>query len=369
MSDFVIKNGVLTKYTGSGGDVVIPDEVIKIGNKAFEWCKNLQNVTIPKNIAKIGNNAFHGCENLQNVIIPEGVKKIEDRTFCGCKKLQNIVIPKSVIEIGKDAFCGCESLQNIAIPENVTVIEGAFSYCKNLQSIVVPKSVVKISDGTFFGCTKIKLIVLDEKLLFCTESMVDSSYGLVVKSENGISLFARSSKTLSNNKIDFIDKGDWNAYDVDIINNGPCYKYRAEARFLGALGTNTLNRLLDVFPPAQQPQIRAMTAGSMRGIVCQQLIPDGFGGLTLVYEIMLNTMAVSNIISEGKAFQLKSTMAVGVKQGMCTMDQCILEKFNQGLITYEAGRPYMVDSATIAQMEQLHAVREAQKLKAQAQRR
>ena len=129
---------------------------------------------------------------------------------------------------------------------------------------------------------------------------------------------------------------------------------------------NTLNRLLDVFPPAQQPQIRAMTAGSMRGIVCQQLIPDGFGGLTLIYEIMLNIMAVSNIISEGKAFQLKSTMSVGVKQGMCTMDQCIFEKYNQGLITYEAGRPYMVDSSTIAQMEQLYATREAQKLAALA---
>ena len=125
---------------------------------------------------------------------------------------------------------------------------------------------------------------------------------------------------------------------------------------------NTLNRLLDVFPPAQQPLIRAMTSGSMRGVVCQKLIPDGYGGLTLVYEIMLNTMAVSNIISEGKAFQLKSTMAVGVKQGMCTMDQCILEKYTQGLITYEAGRPHMTDMATIAQYEQLHAVREAQKL-------
>ena len=127
---------------------------------------------------------------------------------------------------------------------------------------------------------------------------------------------------------------------------------------------NTLNRLLDVFPPAQQPQIRAMTAGSMRGIICQKLIPDGFGGLTLVYEIMLNTMAVSNIISEGKAFQLKSTMSVGVKQGMCTMDQCILEKYTQGLITYEAGRPHMVDSVAISQMEQLHATREAKKLAA-----
>ena len=127
---------------------------------------------------------------------------------------------------------------------------------------------------------------------------------------------------------------------------------------------NTLNRLLDVFPPAQQPQIRAMTAGSMRGIICQKLIPDGFGGLTLIYEIMLNIMAVSNIISEGKAFQLKSTMSVGIKQGMCTMDQCILDKYDQGLITYEAGRPHMVDSAVITQMEQLHAMREAQKLAA-----
>ena len=58
---------------------------------------------------------------------------------------------------------------------------------------------------------------------------------------------------------------------------------------------NTLNRLLDVFPPSQQPQIRAMTAGSMRGIICQKLVANGYGGLTLIYELMLNTMAVSNI--------------------------------------------------------------------------
>ena len=54
---------------------------------------------------------------------------------------------------------------------------------------------------------------------------------------------------------------------------------------------NTMNRILDVFPPSQQPQIRAMTAGSLRGVVCQKLIPDGFGGIVMVYEIMINTMA------------------------------------------------------------------------------
>jgi twitching motility protein PilT len=87
---------------------------------------------------------------------------------------------------------------------------------------------------------------------------------------------------------------------------------------------NTLNRLLDVFPPSQQPQIRAMTAGSLRGIICQKQIPNGMGGIELVYEVLINTQAVSNLVSEGKTYQLKSTMAIGSKQGMFTMDQLIM---------------------------------------------
>lgn len=125
---------------------------------------------------------------------------------------------------------------------------------------------------------------------------------------------------------------------------------------------NTLNRLLDVFPPAQQPQIRAMTAGSLRGVICQKLIPDGMGGLTLAYEILLNTMAVGNTINEGKTFRLKSTMATSNKQGMCTLDQCLLKKFTRGLITRDAAIPYMTDGPTIAQLNQLWATQEAQKL-------
>ncbi|MCI5779738.1 MAG: PilT/PilU family type 4a pilus ATPase [Lentisphaeria bacterium] len=123
---------------------------------------------------------------------------------------------------------------------------------------------------------------------------------------------------------------------------------------------NTLNRLLDVFPPAQQPQIRAMTAGSMRGVICQKLVPDGFGGLTLIYEIMLNTMAVANIISEGKTFRLQSTMVTSNKQGMCTFDQCVLEKYSLGLMTREAALAEMDDPAIIAQLNSLWAQREAQ---------
>lgn len=125
---------------------------------------------------------------------------------------------------------------------------------------------------------------------------------------------------------------------------------------------NTLNRLLDVFPPSQQAQIRAMTAGSLRGIICQKQIPNGSGGIELVYEILINSQAVANLVSEGKTYQLKATMAIGSKLGMFTMDQLIFEKFNAGLLTYEAALSRMTDSETIAQMERMHAMEEAKKL-------
>ena len=127
---------------------------------------------------------------------------------------------------------------------------------------------------------------------------------------------------------------------------------------------NTLNRLLDVFPPSQQPQIRAMTAGSLRGIICQRLLPAENGGLTIAYEILINNMAVANIINEGKAFKLKSTMQIGNKQGMCTLDQCLLGKYKARLISYEVAKYYMRDQAELAQLEREFAIRQAQQLEA-----
>lgn len=125
---------------------------------------------------------------------------------------------------------------------------------------------------------------------------------------------------------------------------------------------NTLNRLLDVFPPNQQPQIRAMTAGSLRGIICQKLVTAADGTLTSVYEILLNTLAVSNIISEGKIYQLKATMQIGSKAGMCTIDQNIQAKYEQGILTYEDAMKLLTDSSVIAQVNRTHAIQEAKKL-------
>ena len=127
---------------------------------------------------------------------------------------------------------------------------------------------------------------------------------------------------------------------------------------------NTMNRILDVFPPNQQPQIRAMTAGSLRGIICQRLIPATDGRLTAAYEILVNTMAVGNIISEGKVFQLKATMQIGGKSGMCTLDQNLLAKFKAGEIAYETALEYMTSPTEIASLNKEKAIQEAKKLAA-----
>ena len=97
---------------------------------------------------------------------------------------------------------------------------------------------------------------------------------------------------------------------------------------------NTLNRLLDVFPPSQQPQIRSMTAESLRGIVCQQLLPRSDGkGLALASELYINTPAGANIIREGALHHLQGVMQTGVSEGMKSMDQSVCDLFEHDVIT------------------------------------
>ncbi len=109
---------------------------------------------------------------------------------------------------------------------------------------------------------------------------------------------------------------------------------------LGTLHTGsaarTLDRLLDVFPIEQQAQIRTMVSESIRGIVCQQLIPKADGkGRALAMEIMLNNPAVGNLIREAKTFMLPGVIQTGVKQGMQLMDDVLLKLLDQGTISSE----------------------------------
>ena len=100
----------------------------------------------------------------------------------------------------------------------------------------------------------------------------------------------------------------------------------------------TLNRMLDVFPPVQQNQIRAMTAGSLRGIVCQKLLPSVDDEVVLACELLINTPAVANIIRDGKETGLENAMQTGSSRGMLTMRDSLLSLLEQGRITEETAK-------------------------------
>lgn len=109
---------------------------------------------------------------------------------------------------------------------------------------------------------------------------------------------------------------------------------------LGTLHTRnackTVDRIIDAFPPEQQNQIRTMVSESVRGVVSQQLIPKADGnGRVLAYEVLIGSMAIGNLIREGKTFQIPSLMQIGVREGMQLMDLCLAKLVASKLITYE----------------------------------
>ena len=156
--DFEIKNGVLVKYKGPGGDVVIPNSVNSIGREAFLNCTDLINIIIPDSVIHIGISAFSHCENLKSVIIPDSVTAINDKVFYKCTSLTSVTIPNSVTSIGENAFWYCESLISVTLPDSVTFIgREAFTGCKSLKSATIPDSVTSIGQYAFINCPSLTI--------------------------------------------------------------------------------------------------------------------------------------------------------------------------------------------------------------------
>lgn len=105
----------------------------------------------------------------------------------------------------------------------------------------------------------------------------------------------------------------------------------------------SVDRIIDVFPPHQQPQIRAQLSNILMAICSQRLIPSIGGGRVAAAEILIANPAVRNIIREGKAHQLDAVIQTGADQGMQTMDRTLVGLVQSGVITYDNAREYAVD--------------------------
>ena len=105
----------------------------------------------------------------------------------------------------------------------------------------------------------------------------------------------------------------------------------------------SIDRMIDVFPAHQQPQVRSQLANILVGICSQRLVPAVGGGRVAVAEIMVANPAVRSIIREGKTHQLDMTIQTGVDQGMQTMDRELAKYVKSGVIAYDVAREYTVD--------------------------
>lgn len=105
----------------------------------------------------------------------------------------------------------------------------------------------------------------------------------------------------------------------------------------------SIDRMIDVFPPHQQPQIRAQLSNILMGICSQRLVPMIGGGRIAAAEIMVATPAVRNIIREGKTHQLEAVIQTGAEYGMQSMDKTLVSLIHAGTITYDEARNVAVD--------------------------
>jgi len=113
----------------------------------------------------------------------------------------------------------------------------------------------------------------------------------------------------------------------------------------------TIDRIIDVYPPHQQMQIRSQLASTLQGIVCQTLVKRASGvGRVVAAEVLMMTPAIGNLIREGKTFQIGSAMQAGRAQGMSTLDQHLAELVNSGTISRQSAIDKARDIAAMSRM-------------------
>ncbi|MBQ2943364.1 MAG: leucine-rich repeat domain-containing protein [Ruminococcus sp.] len=200
----------ITKFTGEGGDVFIPNviedvPVVAIGEEAFWYCKEITSLSMPASLEFIGARAFQGCSSLTEVQLPDSVVEIAAAAFCDCTALEKINVPAELIYVGSFAFDNTPWITRfedntsiiiggrilykylgdaevVNIPAGVTGISGnAFQDKKNLKYVNIPNTMLFIGDYAFFGCDNLKSVSLPDSIYY----MGAYSFGYKTLTESG----------------------------------------------------------------------------------------------------------------------------------------------------------------------------------------
>ena len=173
-------------------EIVIPDNIISVGDDAFSGCASLKSVYLGAGVEKIGKRAFEGCKNLQQFTlspdnttftvdngvlysengtvlylfpngfageyhIPEGTLRIDARAAYQCHSITGLYFPGTVTEVGKEAFLFCKAVKTLSLSDGLTTIyHEAFRGLESLESLAIPQTVTLIENNAFSSCDGIK---------------------------------------------------------------------------------------------------------------------------------------------------------------------------------------------------------------------
>ena len=155
--DYVVFNGVLSKYIGSDKNVTIPDNVTAIDENAFAEAYHIESILIPDTVRTIANKVMGSLYddnknyNLKKLVIGNGVTAIGDEAFRDCRKLKEVIFGENLKTIGVRAFAGCKNLKVVDLScTSITEIKSsAFYGCYDVKTLKLPDSVEVIGDFAF----------------------------------------------------------------------------------------------------------------------------------------------------------------------------------------------------------------------------
>ena len=168
VSDF-LSTSSLFYYAGidkDGINLTFGDKVKRIPAYTFyvsgSNTPKIKNVIIPENVIEIGDYAFNSCKYITGLVLEDGVTTIGTRAFYNCAAITNVTVPDSVTSIGAYAFSGCKALTEAALGNGcATIPESCFANCTVLEKLVIPDSVKTIEANAFSGTAKNKEVYLE----------------------------------------------------------------------------------------------------------------------------------------------------------------------------------------------------------------
>ena len=167
----------LWAYIGEGGDVVVPNMVDTISQKAFYGHQGVLSITIPPSTVRFGNLVFEGCTSLTTVNFNADSCTQMSGIFTGCSALTTVNIGDNVKSIPGGAFKGCTGLTSVTLPDSVRSIgKYAFQNCTGLTTITIPPSVTNCGEELVSGCTN--LVTVNFNADSCTSTNNTTSSGI-----------------------------------------------------------------------------------------------------------------------------------------------------------------------------------------------